>query len=189
MGQLIIFDWGALARPASGATFRKSEEPYVWIEDPEAAQHGHLRSSRRELLEWVFDQRDSQIAVVRNEGGIAWGIIDWAETEEKVFALLKELPFHVPFLVCPYHPKYPALYPEYEFWRMPAAQMLIALHGLYPEIKREQVLVVGCLEENRGAAEHAGFAYQDAETFFAEIEQELETFIREEQTVEDGILF
>ncbi len=185
MGQLIIFDWGALAEPESGVTFRKSGEAYRWIERSERPQ-----SNRRGLLEYIYDHREAQIAVARNEGGIAWGIIDWAETEEKIFALLKDLPFHVPFLVCPYHPKYPTLYPEYEFWRMPAAQMLLALHSLYPEIKREQVLVVGCLEENRGAAEHAFFAYQDAETFFAEVEQERETFIRQELVADDdGIPF
>lgn len=178
MSQLIIFDWDhTLAVPESGETFRKRDEKYKWIANPE-----RLHSSRKELLEWLHGN-GTHIAIATNQGGIAFGIVTQEGTEHAIFALLKELDFPVPFLVCPWHPDRPATYREYgvDGWRKPEPGMLWRLKGLFPDVKDEDVLVVGDRPEDKEAAERAGFDYQDSESFFLEVEHDLQAFISAEQ--------
>lgn len=176
MTQLIIFDWDhTLAVPESGETFRKRDEKYKWIADPE-----RLHSSRKELLEHLY-YSGSQIAIATNQGGIAFGIVTLEGTEHAIFALLKELDFPVPFLVSPYHPDRPASYKEFLYWRKPNSGMYTALHALFPDVADEDVVVVGDRDEDEQAAKLAGFAFERADVFFLEVEHDLEAFISAEQ--------
>lgn len=173
---LYLFDWDwTLARPASGQTFRKPGEKYVWLAG------GGLHSSRLELLEHLYVSEHCRIAVATNQGGIAYGIIRQDETEESIHRLLSELSFPVHLLVCPYHPAKAPLYEEYAPWRKPEGEMFIKLHGLYPGVKPEDVTVIGDLPEDAGAAQAAGFAYVEADEFFLNLQHDLETFISAEQ--------
>lgn len=180
MTNLIIFDWDhTLAVPALGETFRKPGEPYKWMEDPE-----RLHSNRCELLEWLHHD-GVDIAIATNQGGISYGILTLDETQEAIFALLKDLSFPVPLLICPYHEARPSNYSTYVHWRKPLPGMLQALHSLFPNVPANEVIVVGDREEDQGAAFNAGFQYVDHQAFFDGVEIQLESFIRDEQNADE----
>jgi HAD superfamily hydrolase (TIGR01662 family) len=166
MANLVIFDWDwTLARPESGETFRRPGEKYVWMNGE--------RYGRVEVLEWLHNQ-GNDIAIATNQGGIAFGLIQQDEAADKMFALLKDLSFFVPFLICPYHEKYPSSYSTYCHWRKPLPGMLRMLHALFPNVPANKVLVVGDRFEDEGAALNAGFVYHHAMDYFREIEAEMD---------------
>lgn len=154
---LIIFDLdGTLARPASGATFRAPGEKYVWL------------PKRCEMLRQVYTQ-DCAIAVATNQGGIAAGHLEYRETETAIYDLLRDLPFHVPFLLCPYVGSYQGAFNEewrsYAPWRKPSGLMLTMLIAQYPQLFLRQVLMVGDRREDEFAASNAGIDYEPIEAF------------------------
>lgn len=161
---LVIFDldW-TLACPQSANKFRSPGEPYSWL------------LGRKELLE-ALHADGCAIAVATNQGGIGAGHLEYGETQAAIHALLSQLPFSVPWVMCPYFAPYDGSeseWQDYKFWRKPAPGMLLALMNLYPRFSSAGVLCVGDRKEDALAAEYAGLAYEDIEAFAARKAEEL----------------
>jgi HAD superfamily hydrolase (TIGR01662 family) len=161
--RLILFDldW-TLARPSSGATFRHPGEPYVWLE------------GAKELLE-TFHAQGVEIAVAVNQGGIGFGRLEEQETRQAIHALLSQLTFPIPWLLCPYFPQEDEThnpYRRFKAWRKPAPGMLLALAALYPHIEPEAVLCVGDRREDYFAAQNAGFDFLDRDELLHTLRQQ-----------------
>jgi HAD superfamily hydrolase (TIGR01662 family) len=170
MSQLIIFDWDwTLARGENTTQekpFRKKGERYVWMEDEDG-------NSRGEAVEWLYKEDGYYVAIASNQDGISYGFQDYEETESAIWEVLKQFDWPIPFLICPYHPdgKDANLYQAWEHWRKPNGEMMLVLWHLFPDVKREQVMVVGDREEDKQAAEAAGFTFEWADAFFNGVDQ------------------
>lgn len=147
--KLVVFDLdGTLAEPASGGTFRKSGEQYIWL-------------PRREDMLHELHRLGIAIAIASNQGGIAAGHINYPETEQAIHNLLSSLGFHVPWLMCPYVGIYSDSenWRSYAPWRKPSATMILMLMQQYPQLHLSKVLLVGDRQEDEYAARNAGVDY------------------------------
>lgn len=155
--RLIIFDldW-TLAIPESEETFRKPGEKYIWLDGQKA------------LLEELH-QEGQAIAVATNQGGIGAGHLEYGETRDAIHALLSQLSFYVPWVMCPFFPDETQhdyhRYRPYQFWRKPSYGMLHALADLFPHLHYDDMLCVGDRKEDAQAAHNAGFDFLYIEEF------------------------
>jgi len=129
------------------------------------------RPGRRDALLALYEA-EYPVGVFSNEGGIASGHTTYKDTEGAINLLLRDVPHHIPFVLCPYFPGVTdesgeESYRMYKRWHMPAPGMLHALAGLFPGIPDEEVLVVGLHQNVSYAARNAGFEYMESDWFFA----------------------
>ncbi len=150
MEKLIIFDLtGTLAEPESGNTFRAPGEAYVWL------------PGMKELLIEKHD-KGIHLAVAYNSGGISAGYVTYRDEEQAIHSLLSTLPFHVPWLMCPYVGTYrdSEKWKAFASWRKPSPVMYLMLAAQFPHVPQEAVLCVGDRDEDKFAAWNAGYQFE-----------------------------
>lgn len=111
------------------------------------------------------------IAIITNQGAVAFGIISEAQARAKIAAALAALglPADTPVYVCFAHPH--ARLPSYRdaaelARRKPGPAMLLEAIRDHPEAAAAGVLMVGDSEEDALAASSAGVAFAWAEEYF-----------------------
>ena len=152
--KLIIFDVdGTLVTTKSGATFRKTADDWQW-----------LPGRKEKLLQ--LEKEGIQTALASNQGGVAFGYFSHASIIHELYNLVDEANIGC-VRWCETHPNAPIQ--EYRVdsnRRKPGPGMLDEIIK-YFDMSKPDTLMVGDRPEDEQAAQNAGVAYMDAETFFS----------------------
>ncbi len=151
--KLVIFDVdGTLVTTKSGATFRKSADDWQWL------------PGRLEKLHQL-DRQGEKLAVATNQGGVAFGFLDYHEMRRELACMAEE--GHIVYTaMCFTHPQ--ARIEEFRMdseRRKPGPGMLLEAVKASGESLAD-TLMVGDRDEDMNAAKAAGVAFQWADEFF-----------------------
>ncbi len=125
---------------------------------------------RREKLGRLLGQ-GHKVAIVTNQGGVAFGFVDEQTAWKKIYAAALACglpPDMIRTYACIYHEKGkpPWNDPIRSLHRKPSGRMLLEAMRDYPEAAALGVLMVGDREEDMQAAREAGVPFQWAHVFF-----------------------
>jgi D-glycero-D-manno-heptose 1,7-bisphosphate phosphatase len=153
--KLIIFDAdGTLVETISGATFRKGADDWQWL------------PGRLEKLH-ELKRQGVRLAVVTNQGGVAYGYMTKDGILSELLLMIKEAGIPIGGLyVCYTHPK--ATLPQYrieDVRRKPGPGMLREAMADF-EADPSETLYVGDRPEDEQAARAVGISFMWAEDFF-----------------------
>ena len=151
---LIIFDVdGTLVTTKSGETFRKTADDWQWLP-------GRLEK----LTE--LDEQDIKTAIATNQGGVAFGYLEYFDTRHELMRTAKEGRISYTAM-CFTHPQAKlADYRRDDKRRKPGPGMLLdAMRAL--GVSEAQTLMVGDRPEDEQAAKNAGIAFMWADAFFS----------------------
>ena len=153
---LILFDVdGTLVEPVIGEKFRKTADDWRWIK--------RIADRRAHLLALKSD--GVAVAIVTNQGGVAFGILAEADIDQAIHATAQEAEVeHV--YICYWHPKGKiAQYTGESDMRKPNPGMLLQACK-DTDTDPFDALMVGDMKDDQEAAANAGIAFAWAETYF-----------------------
>lgn len=150
---LYLFDVdGTLVRPASNNTFRQTADDWVYLPGVEAKCQQLVAAGH-------------QIALVSNQGGVAYGIFQLADITAAIEATGAGVGAAL-CLLCPYHPKgkLPEFAVDSEHRKPKPGMLLEAMQRL--GYAAADTTMVGDRDEDAQAAAAAGVSFIHANTFF-----------------------
>ena len=129
----------------------------------------HLLPGRRERLQKLLAERHA-VAIITNQGGVAWGLVSPEQMLKKIAAAVQRLglPDDTPVFVA-YHDRRgrpPYNMPSEAERRKPASAMLREAMAALPGAAAAGVLMVGDRREDQAAARNAGVDFAWADDFF-----------------------
>lgn len=139
----------------------------------------HVLPGRWSLLQHLKMQGHT-IAIITNQGGVAYGLVTEDECSAKLDRVIRDLGLvnprssgdaPDPLVYCSiHHPKGKPPYndPELAARRKPSGAMIREAMHDYPSAAARGVLMVGDRPEDEAAAKDAEVPYMDAETFFGQ---------------------
>jgi D-glycero-D-manno-heptose 1,7-bisphosphate phosphatase len=151
--KLILFDIdGTLVETASGETFRKSADDWKYL------------PGRVEKCKQLW-QSGVKVALVSNQGGVAFGLLDPHEIRHELTKTAEGV--HAAYVaMCFSHPKAKIeQFREDSSRRKPGPGMLLEAIEASGE-KKQDVLMVGDRSEDEQAAQSAGVAFMWADEYF-----------------------
>jgi HAD superfamily hydrolase (TIGR01662 family) len=127
---------------------------------------------RKEILA-SFLEEGIKLALVTNQGGVAFGFTTEEEATQEVQAIAQELGIEF-FAVCFAHPKPKAGYerygsPEMLSRRKPEAAMLVEAMEYYHVTDKAKVFMIGDMEDDKQAAKAANVRFFWADDFFQKL--------------------